>query len=360
MKQATPVLQQSLSAGTRQCVCGGWTRFIDCQYCGTTDPAYATWQHPDAEAHSEPWPTPEPSLPEASTPQGPSAPAFDPPGTGGFGTALDGADFANLEATAARGSADLLEPSSELSGVREAGDESPPQPGTPEQPAEANTNPVEPHLPEDPAPVQTAVPTPRRAASLRGHLRRPRPVAVALVALVIAGIAGYVSFGGSGSSTGDRPSSSARAAQAAGTSRQVNGANLLRLRAPTGAVATGPVRPTVEPPTAATPEDLTGRPPTGITRVAHYAITVGGQQITAAALQFDTRQQATAFAAGPGTPGDTWMVRASRGGVTDWVQAPSKLYAATASRGLTAFSLRGSGPGVISLLNSYAASLITP
>jgi len=24
---------------TRQCVCGGWTRFLLCQYCGTTDPA---------------------------------------------------------------------------------------------------------------------------------------------------------------------------------------------------------------------------------------------------------------------------------------------------------------------------------
>ena len=31
----------TLSGDTRQCACGGWTRFVVCQYCGTTDPAVA-------------------------------------------------------------------------------------------------------------------------------------------------------------------------------------------------------------------------------------------------------------------------------------------------------------------------------
>jgi hypothetical protein len=31
----------TLSGETRQCACGGWTRFVVCQYCGTTDPAVA-------------------------------------------------------------------------------------------------------------------------------------------------------------------------------------------------------------------------------------------------------------------------------------------------------------------------------
>jgi len=79
-------LDRQVTSGLRQCECGGWTRFVLCQYCGTVDPAYAaqglvsttplqapaTAEEPAPLAHVPA----QPGAPEAAWPS--ARPAWEP------------------------------------------------------------------------------------------------------------------------------------------------------------------------------------------------------------------------------------------------------------------------------------------
>jgi hypothetical protein len=397
MKGTATMPTHGLSAGTRQCACGGWTRFIVCQYCGTTDPAFAAAgmvsitplvvPARDADPHAIPPQTPA---------QSPSATSPLPVATQVPGVVAHDGDYAGLEAAASRmaeqrsaapaafSSAVPVAAVPEVLAAPVANPLTPP--GTPAYPAAAPVPgafaaPGSGTLPA-PVPSHPAAPAPLAPATTAAFPVTPpameppvaqshdvteapakpaggRPTwlvpAVGVGVVAVAGAA-YLLFGGSSSSTSSTGGAVPKGHPAAAAAAAGAGAVLART-APAGAT---PIGAAVDRPVttliAGSPA-LTGRTAAGVTALTRYVVRVTGAIEQGNALTFATPAAASAFAAGPHVRGSGWQASIPKPGITLWDHAADDSHAVIVAKGDIAYVLTGLSKAEVPSLEAWATSI---